>query len=41
MCFSPYLGIRSGLGGSLEGLVCNLLMQLFTLGRSKIEVFER
>ena len=41
MCFSPYLGIRSGGGGgSPQGLVHNLLMQPFTLGSSKIEVFE-
>ena len=41
--FSPYLGIRSGGGGgggSPKGLVHNLLMPLFTLGSSKIEVFE-
>ena len=36
---SPYLGIRLG-GGSPKGLVHNLLMQFFTLGSSKIEVFE-
>ena len=41
MCFPPYLGIRSGGGGwSPKGRVHNLLMQLFTLGCSKIEVFE-
>ena len=42
MCFSPYLGIRSrgGGGGSPKGLVHNLLMQFFTLGSSKIEVFK-
>ena len=42
-CFSPYLGIRSGGGGGWgapKGLVHNLLMQFFTLGCSKIEVFE-
>ena len=42
-CFSPYLGIRSGGGGggggAPKGLVHNL-MQFFTLGCSKIEVFE-
>ena len=38
-CFSAYLGICSG-GGSPKGLVHNLLMQFFTMGRSKIEVFE-
>ena len=41
--FSPYLGIRSGWGvggGTPKGLVHNLLMQFFTLGSSKIEVFE-
>ena len=41
MCFSPYLGIgRRGGGGIPKGLVHNLLMQVFTLGWSKIEVFE-
>ena len=47
MCFSPYLGIGrrgggggGGGGGSPKGLVHNLLMQFFTLGSSKIEVFE-
>ena len=42
MCFSPYLGIRSGGGGggASKGWVHNLLMQFFTLGSSKIEVFE-
>ena len=39
MCFSPYLGIRRG-GGGPKGLVHNLLVQLFTLGSSNIEVFE-
>ena len=35
-------GIRSlgGGGGAPKGLISNLLMQFFTLGRSKIEVFE-
>ena len=45
MCFSPYLGITSGEGrdppeGSHKGWVHNLLMQFFTLGSSKIDVFE-
>ena len=40
MCFSPYLGIGRGGGGSPKGLVHNLLMQFFTLDSSKIEVFE-
>ena len=42
MCFSPYLGIGcgGGGGGSPQGLVHNLLMQSFTLGSSKIKVFE-
>ena len=40
MCFSPYLGITPGGGGSPKGLVHNLLMEFFTLGSSKIEVFE-
>ena len=40
-CFSPYLGTRSGGGGGPpKALVHNLLMQFFTLGSSKIEVFE-
>ena len=41
MCFSPYVGIKRGGGGvSPKGLVHNLLMQLFTLDGSKIEVLE-
>ena len=40
MCFSPDLGIRSGGGGVPKGLVHNLLLQVFTLDSSKIEVFE-
>ena len=38
----PYLGITSGGGGggAPKGLVHNLLMQVFTLGCSKIELFE-
>ena len=39
-CFSPYLGIRSGGGGSPKGRVHNLLMQFFTPDSSKMEVFE-
>ena len=37
-----YLGIRSrgGGGGSPKGLVHNVVMQFFTQGSSKIEVFE-
>ena len=31
---------RGGGGGAPKGLVHNLLMQVFTLGSSKIEVFE-
>ena len=40
--FSPYLGItaRGGGGGVPSRLVHNLLVQFFTLGSSKIEVFE-
>ena len=39
-CFSPHLGNRSrGGAGSRKGLVHNLLLQFFTLGSSKIEVF--
>ena len=37
MCFSPCLG---GGGGPPKGLVHNLLMRFFTLGSSKMEVFE-
>ena len=41
MCFSPYLGNRSRGGGSSQGMgTHNLLLQFFTLGSSKIEVFE-
>ena len=43
MCFSFYLGIRSGGGGgggAPKGLVHNLLMQFFNLGSSKMEVFK-
>ena len=39
-CFSLYLGVRSGGGGGPKGWVHNLLMPFFTLGSSKIEVFE-
>ena len=40
-CFSPYLGISSaGEGGAPKGWVHNQLTQFFTLGSSKIEVFE-
>ena len=41
-CFSPYLSIRSGGGGGFsQGIgTHNLLMQLFALDGSKIEVFE-
>ena len=37
MWFSLYLGIGAG---AAKGLVHNLLMQFFTSGSSKIEVFE-
>ena len=41
MCFSSFLGIRSGgAGGSPKGWVHNLLMQFFTLVSSKIEAFK-
>ena len=44
MCVSPYLGIGClGGGGGLPtgyGLVHNLLMQIFTVGSSKIEVLR-
>ena len=33
------LGARVG-GGASKGLVHNVLLQLFTLGSSKVEVFE-
>ena len=32
--------VRGGGGGSPKGLVHNLLMQFFTMGSSKIEVFK-
>ena len=32
--------VRGGGGGAPKGLVHNLLMQFFTLGCSKIEVFK-
>ena len=40
--FHPFLGLGSGRGGggAPKGLVHNPHMQFFTLGRSKIEVFE-
>ena len=38
MCFSPYLSIACGAGGT--GLVHKPLMQLFNLYSSKIEVSE-
>ena len=34
------LAARGGGGGARKGLVHNLLLQLFTLGNSKIEVFR-
>ena len=42
MCFSLYLGIGCGAGGrgAPNGVVHNLLMQLFSLYGSKIEVSE-
>ena len=41
ICFSPWvLGARGGVGGSPKGLVHNLLLQLFTLDSSKIEVLQ-
>ena len=41
MCFSLCLGIGcGGGGGSPNGLIHNVLMQFFTVGSSKIEVFE-
>ena len=40
-CFSRYLGIEcTGGRGSPKGLVHNLLKRFFTLGSSKIEVFQ-
>ena len=36
----PEMDFMSHRGGSPKGLVHNLLMQFFTLGSSKIEVFE-
>ena len=41
MFFTPFgYWARRGGGGAPKGLVRNLLMQFFTLGSSKIEVFE-
>ena len=41
MCFSPYYVRVGGVsGGSHKGWVHNLLMLFFTVGSSKIEVFE-
>ena len=37
MCVSPYFGLGHGWGG---GSPNNPLMQFFTLGGSKVEVFE-
>ena len=39
MCLSSYFGIGCA-GGCPKGLVHNLLLQFFTSGSSKIEVFE-
>ena len=41
MCFSPYLGIGCRGGGSPKKWVHDVLLQLFTLDSSKIEVFEK
>ena len=38
--FFTHMGIRSGGGGSPKGLVHNPLMQFFTMGSSKMAVFE-
>ena len=38
--FFTLFGYQVGGGGSPKGLVHNLLMQFFTLGSSKIEVFK-
>ena len=38
--FFTLFGYWAGGGGSPKGLVHNLLVQLFTLGSFKIEVFE-
>ena len=40
MFFTPIWVLGRGGGGSPKGLVHNLLMQFFTPGSSKIEVFE-
>ena len=41
MCFSHYLGIGCEGGGVVpKGLVHNLLMQFFNLGRTTIQVSE-
>ena len=41
MWFSPYLGIRSNVGGTPKRLVHNLLVQSFPRSSSRIEVFQR
>ena len=38
--FFTLFGYKLGGGGSPKGLVHNLLMHFFTLGSSKMEVFE-
>ena len=40
MFFTLFGYLAGGGGGAPKGLVHNLLMQVFTLGSSKIEVFE-
>ena len=41
MCFSPYLGVAGGGGGSTKGSRAHdLLMQFSGLGNSKIEISE-
>ena len=40
MCFSPYLGVAGGGGGTKGSRAHNLLMQFSGLGNSKIEISE-
>ena len=40
MCFSPNLRLGRCGGGGQTGLVCNLLVQFFSLDSSKIEFSE-
>ena len=41
MCLSPHLGNAFGGGGSPKGLLRQLLVQVFTMDISKIEVISQ